>query len=301
MATPTIRSSGSPRKASSCRRSAIRARAKATIRRRCPGVRAHGVRCRQQRTFRRRRLPEQTRDRVRRRKRRLQTPLGRLWQHPDDARLSQNNPVSPQFANPVHCVRQTRDGLLYVRDRASNRIPDIPRERRVDAPDRARAQDARAGCGAGPDSQRRSRTALPARGRRQQWCTVWRAKAASASAPSAAAPAISIGCTTSPSTRSAASMPRTSIAASARRAFAACDKRALAAPAIAAAPRRPCMWCCVKSQTFVLTKPSTRVACLAADVSATDTHVTAGTSWSACGTRRPPRRARHVLQKIGAI
>jgi NHL repeat len=28
----------------------------------------------------------------------------------------------PQFANPVHCVRQTRDGLLYVCDRANKRI-----------------------------------------------------------------------------------------------------------------------------------------------------------------------------------
>jgi len=32
------------------------------------------------------------------------------------------NPQSPQFANPVHCVRLANDGLVYVCDRANNRV-----------------------------------------------------------------------------------------------------------------------------------------------------------------------------------
>ena len=32
------------------------------------------------------------------------------------------NPQSPQFTNPVHCVRLSKDGLVYVCDRANNRV-----------------------------------------------------------------------------------------------------------------------------------------------------------------------------------
>ena len=47
---------------------------------------------------------------------------GAYGRRPDDAKLPQYNPDSPQFANPVHCVRLGRDGLVYVCDRANNRI-----------------------------------------------------------------------------------------------------------------------------------------------------------------------------------
>jgi DNA-binding beta-propeller fold protein YncE len=47
---------------------------------------------------------------------------GAYGNRPDDSKMASYNTDSPQFANPVHCVRQTRDGLLYVCDRANNRI-----------------------------------------------------------------------------------------------------------------------------------------------------------------------------------
>jgi hypothetical protein len=47
---------------------------------------------------------------------------GAYGKKPDDAKLPNFNPDSPQFGNPVHCVRQTKDNLLYVCDRMNNRI-----------------------------------------------------------------------------------------------------------------------------------------------------------------------------------
>ena len=47
---------------------------------------------------------------------------GAYGKPPDDAKIASFNPESPQFANPVHCVRQTKDNLLYVCDRMNNRI-----------------------------------------------------------------------------------------------------------------------------------------------------------------------------------
>lgn len=47
---------------------------------------------------------------------------GAYGNRPDDAKLVQFNPQSPQFANPVHCVRLGKDHLLYVCDRSNNRI-----------------------------------------------------------------------------------------------------------------------------------------------------------------------------------
>ena len=47
---------------------------------------------------------------------------GAYGRRPDDTKIPDYNPQSPQFANPVHCVRQTSDGLLYVCDRMNNRI-----------------------------------------------------------------------------------------------------------------------------------------------------------------------------------
>ena len=47
---------------------------------------------------------------------------GAYGKRPDDAKIADYNPESPQFANPVHCVRLTRDELVYVCDRMNNRI-----------------------------------------------------------------------------------------------------------------------------------------------------------------------------------
>jgi DNA-binding beta-propeller fold protein YncE len=47
---------------------------------------------------------------------------GAYGKTPSDDKLPMYNPQSPQFANPVHCVRLANDGLVYVCDRANNRV-----------------------------------------------------------------------------------------------------------------------------------------------------------------------------------
>ncbi len=47
---------------------------------------------------------------------------GAYGKTPSDDKLPMHNPQSPQFANPVHCVRLSKDGLVYVCDRANNRV-----------------------------------------------------------------------------------------------------------------------------------------------------------------------------------
>jgi hypothetical protein len=50
---------------------------------------------------------------------------GAYGHQPSDEKLSGYSPkapLSPQFANPVHCVRLASDGLVYVCDRANDRI-----------------------------------------------------------------------------------------------------------------------------------------------------------------------------------
>ncbi len=47
---------------------------------------------------------------------------GAYGNRPDDAAMPSFNTRSPQFSSPVHCVRLTRDNLVYVCDRANNRI-----------------------------------------------------------------------------------------------------------------------------------------------------------------------------------
>jgi hypothetical protein len=50
----------------------------------------------------------------------------RMWgaygKPPTDQKLPNYNPTSPQFTNPVHCVRISNDGLVYVCDRSNDRI-----------------------------------------------------------------------------------------------------------------------------------------------------------------------------------
>jgi DNA-binding beta-propeller fold protein YncE len=47
---------------------------------------------------------------------------GAFGNRPSDEKVPDYNPQSAQFGNPVHCVRQMRDGTLFVCDRANNRI-----------------------------------------------------------------------------------------------------------------------------------------------------------------------------------
>src|SRR5882672_8229107 len=47
---------------------------------------------------------------------------GAYGKTPSDEKLPMYNANSPQFTNPVHCVRLSRDGLVYVCDRANNRV-----------------------------------------------------------------------------------------------------------------------------------------------------------------------------------
>ena len=53
----------------------------------------------------------------------------RMWgaygKPPTDNKMPAYDPSaspSPQFANPVHCVKLARDGLVYVCDRTNDRI-----------------------------------------------------------------------------------------------------------------------------------------------------------------------------------
>ena len=41
---------------------------------------------------------------------------------PSDEKMLSFNPTSPQFSNPVHCVRLMKDNTVFVCDRANNRI-----------------------------------------------------------------------------------------------------------------------------------------------------------------------------------
>ena len=47
---------------------------------------------------------------------------GAYGKAPSDDKLPLYHPHSPQFANPVHCVRLSNDDLVYVCDRANNRV-----------------------------------------------------------------------------------------------------------------------------------------------------------------------------------
>jgi hypothetical protein len=52
--------------------------------------------------------------------------IKRIWgaygRPPTDEKLPSYNPDSEQFANPVHCIALAKDGLVYVCDRANNRV-----------------------------------------------------------------------------------------------------------------------------------------------------------------------------------
>ena len=123
------------------------------------------------------------------------------------------------FRNPVHCVRLAKDGLLYVCDRANDRIQVFRKDGTFVQGVHRRARHARQRLGlghgfpAGPD-------AVGAAGGRwveQRGLAAWGATAAPCSAASgatAAMPANSTGCTTWRSTAAAMSSPPRSIPAS---------------------------------------------------------------------------------------
>jgi DNA-binding beta-propeller fold protein YncE len=50
----------------------------------------------------------------------------RMWgangKQPTDMKMENYNPNAPQFANPVHCVKVSNDGFVYVCDRSNLRI-----------------------------------------------------------------------------------------------------------------------------------------------------------------------------------
>ena len=83
-----------------------------------------GSRSRRERGVRGRRLRQPPRDRVRRRHGRIQAALGRVRQ---EAGRRRSGPVRPGGAAPsgvptVHCAQIANDGLVYVCDRANDRI-----------------------------------------------------------------------------------------------------------------------------------------------------------------------------------
>ena len=47
---------------------------------------------------------------------------GAYGKRPEDGKFADYNPESPQFGMPVHCVRMTKDELVYVCDRMNNRV-----------------------------------------------------------------------------------------------------------------------------------------------------------------------------------
>jgi DNA-binding beta-propeller fold protein YncE len=53
---------------------------------------------------------------------------GAYGKTPSDDKLPMYDPQSPQFTNPVHCVRLSKDGLVYVCDRANNRVQVFRRD-----------------------------------------------------------------------------------------------------------------------------------------------------------------------------
>ena len=56
---------------------------------------------------------------------------GAYGNKPDDAKTAKADPSGPppqQFANPVHCAKVSRDGLVYVCDRVNNRIQVFKRD-----------------------------------------------------------------------------------------------------------------------------------------------------------------------------
>ena len=111
------------------------------------------------------------------------------------------------FANPVHCVRLSRDGLVYVCDRANNRIQVFQQGRHVregvPASSRRRCRTARCGTWCCRRTRRSATSSSPT----APTCQVMthrppdRREAFAASAARAAWPASSSGCTTWRSTR----------------------------------------------------------------------------------------------------
>jgi hypothetical protein len=143
---------------------------------------------------------------------------------PSDAQLPPYDPAQPlsrQFGNPVHCVRVSNDGKVYVCDRQNNRIQIFSKGGEFQGESASRSKPApMARCGTWCCRTTRRRSI-------STWPTAPTAGSTSCSAPTArwsapsAAPAAwrasSNGSTTSPSTATATSSPRRSASAGASR------------------------------------------------------------------------------------
>ena len=130
---------------------------------------------------------------------------GAYGNKPDDTNLGRYDPKAPpaqQFRNPVHCVERSNDGLVYVCDRANNRI-------QVFRPDGTFVKEAffakdTLGSGSAWDiafSQGPAAAVHVSRRRQEQGCAsscARRSRRSPPSATAAASPASSTACTASP-------------------------------------------------------------------------------------------------------
>ena len=133
---------------------------------------------------------------------------GAYGNKPDDANLGKYDPKAPpakQFRNPVHCVERTNDGLVYVCDRANDRVQVFQPRRQVREGSVLRQGDAGLGLGLGHRVLRRTRSSAtsssptaPTRRCASSCARRWRKSPTSATA--AASPGSSTACTASPPT-----------------------------------------------------------------------------------------------------
>ena len=77
-------------------------------------------------------------------------------------------PLSQSFGNPVHCVRLSNDGLVYVCDRVNDRIQVFRKDGTFVKEFRVEPQTLRQRLGLGPGAVERSAAAIHLHGRRRQ-------------------------------------------------------------------------------------------------------------------------------------
>ena len=154
---------------------------------------------------------------------------GAYGERPSDEPTPAYDPAAPpsrQFGNPVHCVRPTRDGLVYVCDRVNNRVQIFRKDGTFVSEAFFERNTLLQRLGVGARVLARCRAAVHLHGRRrQQRAADRRARDERRARPRrparAATPGSFTSCTTSPSTRRATSTPPRSTRASACRISAA--------------------------------------------------------------------------------
>ena len=90
---------------------------------------------------------------------------------PNDDKQPAYDPAKPllqQFGSPVHCVRLSRDGLVYVCDRANDRIQVFEKSGKFVKEFRVEPADAAERLGVGPGAVRGRDAALHLRRRRRE-------------------------------------------------------------------------------------------------------------------------------------